>query len=64
MEVLRPRRSPLAAKMMGKGFKVKCAFGIWFDKWRKLSRYGLNQKVNNFIDKVVIYENVLDMFRK
>ena len=64
MEVLRPRRSPLAAKMIGKGFKVKCAFGICLDEWRKLSRYGLSQKGNNFIDKVVIYENVPDMFRK
>ena len=42
MEVLRPRRSPLAAKMIGKGFKVKCAFGICLDEWRKLSRYGLS----------------------
>ena len=42
MEVLTPRRSPLAAKMMGKGFKVKCALGICLDEWRNLSRCGLS----------------------
>lgn len=51
MEVLRLRRSPLPAKMMGKGFKAKAAFGICLNDGKDLSRQGLKQKGKNFIDK-------------